>query len=819
MMKANVILRLIIIMNKYCILLSATLVSFALASCQKEIEETIETNPVEEVQKSIPFEVNATIPSIETKTTLDPSTWEVSWEDGNVLYAVTTDAAWGSSTSDIAEFTYNAGMGKFSTESTIADGSHTFNFIYCDAGQKNYHLAAGTTHRLYASPSVDASAPTANLKNNDALVGQKTVTTPATIADIEMAHLYSLMKVTIKNKTTEDLTVTKFTLSIPSQNLAGVFTVTFGATPSVALSSLGSDEIEVNISNGAIANNGTLDIYFLIAPIDDYTGDVTFTVEDSDHYTYSKTNNITGTGISFTAGTYNTASFTMKAGNRHNPEIYERITTTDDFTAADYIVVGEQTSTSWGYLQYMTPDGSGRLKYTKSFNGSSELPATIYNPKDDIVWTVAKSELNYSFANGSNYLKQSSGKISFGASSPATFTASVTSNLFALATGSYYLSPNKDYNYWRCYGTGSITQSTCLALYKKTVVRALTDITLNTTGCKTAFYTGEAFDSEGLVVTASYSNASDRDVTASATITPPDMSTSGVKSVTVSYTENKVTVNKTYDITITTLPTFTVTLGDTSEPVVTLTEASPGAGVDLPSRSNVGSYAFQGWVTTNITSETSTAPASIIPAGEYHPSSNITLYPVYKKTVEETGSPVYTVTTTFTTGKQYVFGAVLSTENLNNANLSIGAIGFTSDYSSTSWGQYTSYTPNAQGKITASVADACVWTLESVSSGNYAFKKGTKYVYLANSTGKNTAGLNTTAQCYMTNTNSSCANSFTLNPVSESTMQVAVNTTSGGYRVYAAREHGTSNIYTYIRFYEKSIPTVDVDYYWSTPSL
>ena len=77
------------------------------------------------------------------------------------------------------------------------------------------------------------------------------------------------------------------------------------------------------------------------------------------------------------------------------------------------------------------------------------------------------------------------------------------------------------------------------------------------------------------------------------------------------------------------IPTYTVTLGDNSDE---LTELSGGAGVTLPSRSDVSIYSFAGWSTTNVSEETTTAP-TIIPAGPYHPTGNITLYPVYTKIV------------------------------------------------------------------------------------------------------------------------------------------------------------------------------------------
>ena len=76
------------------------------------------------------------------------------------------------------------------------------------------------------------------------------------------------------------------------------------------------------------------------------------------------------------------------------------------------------------------------------------------------------------------------------------------------------------------------------------------------------------------------------------------------------------------------LPTYTVTLGDDNS---TLTETTNGAGITLPARNDINDYAFVGWSETNVSTETTTAP-TIIPAGAYSPTADITLYPIYTKT-------------------------------------------------------------------------------------------------------------------------------------------------------------------------------------------
>lgn len=79
---------------------------------------------------------------------------------------------------------------------------------------------------------------------------------------------------------------------------------------------------------------------------------------------------------------------------------------------------------------------------------------------------------------------------------------------------------------------------------------------------------------------------------------------------------------------------YSVTLKDNN---ATLTQASCGASVTLPSRAGCSGYTFAGW-TKSWTEEqdewTTTAPI-IIPAGSYTPTADENLYPVYTK--EESG--------------------------------------------------------------------------------------------------------------------------------------------------------------------------------------
>ena len=143
----------------------------------------------------------------------------------------------------------------------------------------------------------------------------------------------------------------------------------------------------------------------------------------------------------------------------------------------------------------------------------------------------------------------------------------------------------------------------------------------------TSFYVGDAFSHEGMTVTATYEDESSKDVTGKAVFSDYDMSSAGNQTVIVSYTENEITKTAEYNITVSERPKYTVTFSDGGSE----TQASYGAEVTLPSREGIGGYTFAGWSETNVAVETTTAP-TIIPAGSYTPTANITLYPVYTRT-------------------------------------------------------------------------------------------------------------------------------------------------------------------------------------------
>ena len=160
------------------------------------------------------------------------------------------------------------------------------------------------------------------------------------------------------------------------------------------------------------------------------------------------------------------------------------------------------------------------------------------------------------------------------------------------------------------------------------VVCALTSISLNTDAVQKSFNTDDSFTSAGLVVTANYSNCSSRTVTP-ASISTPNMTTAGDKTVTVTYTENEVTKTETYQITVAAVVKHTVTWMACGSQFKQ-EQYVEGAALVLPASNppaNTEGKAFFGWITDS--SYTGADAPAVISAGSAV-TADATYYAVYK---------------------------------------------------------------------------------------------------------------------------------------------------------------------------------------------
>ena len=125
----------------------------------------------------------------------------------------------------------------------------------------------------------------------------------------------------------------------------------------------------------------------------------------------------------------------------------------------------------------------------------------------------------------------------------------------------------------------------------------------------------------------------------------PAYTVSPAGSATVSQIANTFTAtptaNSTIQINMVEKPKYTVTLNDDKSEIQ---QESFGAAVNLPERDDCGDWTFAGWYTSEV--EQTNIEPDIIEPGDYTPTADITLYPVY--TMTEGGSGNTTGSKTFT---------------------------------------------------------------------------------------------------------------------------------------------------------------------------
>ncbi|UKK67663.1 chitobiase/beta-hexosaminidase C-terminal domain-containing protein [Prevotella communis] len=298
----------------------------------------------------------------------------------------------------------------------------------------------------------------------------------------------------------------------------------------------------------------------------------------------------------------------------------------DKVTDYNNIVSGKKYyigATTGGKDYYLSVNGSSTTNSIAGTAVSDKASAAIFTfSGSGTSWTIQFESGNYLSLKDS----KDNGKVQV-VSSASTFTASNESSKIRLSKGNFSIQKNNSGTQFGSYGN---TQ-TDIWLEEAAAASPLASIALSGS-YPTSFNEGDAFSHEGMTVTASYEDLSTKNVTSSATFSGYDMSSVGNQEVTVSYTEGDITKTAKYGIVVNALPKYTVSFSDGGS----VTQASYGAKVTLPTRSAISSYTFAGWSETNIPDETTTTP-TIIPAGDYTPTADITLYPVYSKTEGASG--------------------------------------------------------------------------------------------------------------------------------------------------------------------------------------
>ena len=244
------------------------------------------------------------------------------------------------------------------------------------------------------------------------------------------------------------------------------------------------------------------------------------------------------------------AELTVNVNQGELPTTWNKVTSTSELTNGEYLLVYENGNKVFN---------GGLTTLDATYN---TIGVTINNNKIAYNETTTAAKFTIASVTGGYSIKSASGYYigrtanSNGLDASATVytnTITVSSGVATITgAGGKILSFNtaSDQQRFRYMGNASN-----IALYKgqggstPTPAKTLSSITLDTSSVKKSFSVDETFSYSGLVVTAHYSDESSATVTPTS-VSTPDMSTAGNKTVTVTYTESTVTKTATYNITV-----------------------------------------------------------------------------------------------------------------------------------------------------------------------------------------------------------------------------------------------------------------------------
>ncbi|GEM_PF-543919 len=280
-------------------------------------------------------------------------------------------------------------------------------------------------------------------------------------------------------------------------------------------------------------------------------------------------------------------------------ETYQ-ISVTDDSGATDstqYILINSTSDLEAGKSYIITNGTSGTVRaaaVTDNANNRKSTETTISNSKitrgssilsftlggSSGAWTFATE--NYAGTEGylasgsgsnSNHLRvistANTATISFSGDA-ATINIGPHESRTLICFNSGIDSPNGGFACYSAQGSYGLVY-----LWKQVTPKVLTSISLDTSNVKTTFSVGETFNYTGLVVTANYSNAPSSVVTPTS-VSSPNMSTTGQKTVTVSYTEEETSKSANYTITVNSNPSI-----DWIAPTINVYSGSVLSGTDV----------------------------------------------------------------------------------------------------------------------------------------------------------------------------------------------------------------------------------------------
>lgn len=365
---------------------SASLALISLYSCEKNAQpEQKATAPAPAI-----YAYDAS-----TKTTLGTD-WSVSWDSGDNL-SVFNAAAGSSSYSDNCKFLIDGtpADGKFikdasQTNKALVSGESSYDWYACYPWMEYGANPGGTKgYTINRTPQQVGYNSTLHIAGSDLMAGTAFGVADGTAPSIALHHVGALMKFTVTNNTGEAAAITGLTLDATAGNsyITGSFTMNWGDSstqPSLDATQMGSSKaytcaLSVVKNTGTdespayetidetIANGASVDLYMVVAPFTiPAGGKIKLTIAGSlGSIELEKT--VGGSGITFAAGTYNTASLSYT-----KPEY---VVFTETF-GANTVTTANLNAGNYGKAGLTTAVAAHASDYEYSVNGNASIQAS-----------------------------------------------------------------------------------------------------------------------------------------------------------------------------------------------------------------------------------------------------------------------------------------------------------------------------------------------------------------------------------------------------------------------------------------------------------
>ena len=388
--------------------------------------------------------------------------------------------------------------------------------------------------------------------------------------EIVMKNVTTLMKVVVTNATTSAINVSGIALTA-EDNLVGTYYIDFTDPDNIGFVGSGASYVSktatlsVDDGAGAIAAGGTGNFYLAVKPFTAAAGSELKISVTAENGPQEITKEVTG-NVEFKSGKVNTLNVTYNKTTSSN--VYELVSNVDDLTlGSEVILVNASGNAAAGKL------GTGT--YLPSVAVSVSGGTKVNDPSDNVeVFKIANGNIAGTYA--LQCTSASDKYLTWSTSTTLTTSATLSNNgswaIYMDAAGKTEIRSMGDYARYLRYNSSTpritsyqVTTANTedVYIYKKAstgsgAIASKTLTELSVQDLTTSYIKGATYSFDGTVV-ATYSDLSEEDVTASATVTGTvNTAVTGTYTITVTYGGKSVDVEilvsgsatQTYEMTI-----------------------------------------------------------------------------------------------------------------------------------------------------------------------------------------------------------------------------------------------------------------------------